>query len=871
MTLKNLVWLIAVILFIIPFFWFSHGQADFGGDSSRLYFYEPVRLLQYLDVLSSNRTVVSPDISELFMVPFLIVLTVLKFLLFNNYSLLLNCFNGFLLAGGFLGVYGILRELIAAPEKSASPSASDRSSRDRSLGGRAAYVAAIFGGLFYIFSGILMYNWQKYINSFHVMAVYPIAIWFFLRYLNSKDKRYLIYLLLWTLVFSWNFSFVAAPLFFSFFPLAFLLLLLYAIITQRLQLFVKGVLIVVLIFFFLQAFHLVQLGLSLVDSSSSISTVIFSSAGKLQRGLSYFEGNAPRVRLIYNLLAYPQYYLYATVGAPPGIFKMITDYGIRYGGVLFIFPLIVVLSLLVKKDRRDQLVSLSLLGVFLLVTFFMTANLFGPYGPDFYARLFYLPGFSMFRSFYGAFATIFVFMYALLFGWSLYYILEHVRRRWLRAVILTFLALVMLHSAVPLLTGQISNTVHDQSNNISLAHKFKPSYEQAVAYLRTAQIKSSVLSLPLLNFNYQIIGGQYGGAYVGIATFPMLAGRSTYSGLAAFDYPGSSVLSQDFIRAMIQARDYRALKRLLPFLNLNILFNDTDDTLYHDFYGWPYSKELKELFPNTAAVSQFIAGLGYQPLLQKDNYQILYQPETWLPLLYTPRRVIHVPSSEAFKQWITTTDDYDPRSLVYNRQLFTSAVADAIPADMVTPTLEFKKISTTQYRVIAHKVRGSFPIVLNEAWKDGWQLIPLPAGYGQCTDLAMDFDQLLAADLTEVKAKCAAGLIHETGKQFVSRELQGTIQNNNLAGGSLMETFGRTPLPDQYHLPANEYANSWWIDLDYWQQNFGGLLRQNTDGSYELEMVIQIRTMKYLYAAVAVSVLTLLALLIWLWILKRKS
>jgi len=34
--------IISVILFFIPFFWLKPGEMDLGGDSTRLYFYDPV-------------------------------------------------------------------------------------------------------------------------------------------------------------------------------------------------------------------------------------------------------------------------------------------------------------------------------------------------------------------------------------------------------------------------------------------------------------------------------------------------------------------------------------------------------------------------------------------------------------------------------------------------------------------------------------------------------------------------------------------------------------------------------------------------------------------------------------------------------------
>jgi len=44
---KNIpAYVIALLLFILPFFWLRHGFVNLGGDSGRLYFFEPLAILK---------------------------------------------------------------------------------------------------------------------------------------------------------------------------------------------------------------------------------------------------------------------------------------------------------------------------------------------------------------------------------------------------------------------------------------------------------------------------------------------------------------------------------------------------------------------------------------------------------------------------------------------------------------------------------------------------------------------------------------------------------------------------------------------------------------------------------------------------------
>lgn len=69
-TLNKLPYLFTIILFIIPFFWLKPGEIDIGGDSSRLYFYDPMAFLKnvaWYGISTQGTGVIEPNY---FYIPF---------------------------------------------------------------------------------------------------------------------------------------------------------------------------------------------------------------------------------------------------------------------------------------------------------------------------------------------------------------------------------------------------------------------------------------------------------------------------------------------------------------------------------------------------------------------------------------------------------------------------------------------------------------------------------------------------------------------------------------------------------------------------------------------------------------------------------
>jgi len=257
---------------------------------------------------------------------------------------------------------------------------------------------------------------------------------------------------------------------------------------------------------------------------------------------------------------------------------------------------------------------------------------------------------------------------------------------------------------------------------------------------------------------------------------------------------------------------------------------------------------------------------------------------------------------------------------------------------VMMPTLEFKKINPTKYRVRVHSASGVFPLVFSESFHDGWKAYlatPNQETRSKKQDTNLNSykildgnseDQATMAELQDyidngfvttlgdmreksvehkkwvdpVKASAddrgAGGkevldYIEKYNIDFVSKNFQGTIQNDNLPAGNIFETWFRRPIENNAnHLTANGYANAWVIDtnlicqsnsklknqisnIKMGDQGLSGSCIQNPDGSYDFELVVEFWPQRLFYVGLFISGMTLLACVGYLgydWRKRRK-
>src|SRR5258708_10520293 len=111
---KNyLVILITFILFSIPFFWIKPNEMDLGGDSSRLYFYDPLNFL-INNSLYFSETITNGSRSfwpQFYFLPYVLFLLLIKSVI-NSPYFLISFINGIKVSISFLSVYLIIKIIL---------------------------------------------------------------------------------------------------------------------------------------------------------------------------------------------------------------------------------------------------------------------------------------------------------------------------------------------------------------------------------------------------------------------------------------------------------------------------------------------------------------------------------------------------------------------------------------------------------------------------------------------------------------------------------------------------------------------------------------------------------------------------------------
>ena len=239
-----------------------------------------------------------------------------------------------------------------------------------------------------------------------------------------------------------------------------------------------------------------------------------------------------------------------------------------------------------------------------------------------------------------------------------------------------------------------------------------------------------------------------------------------------------------------------------------------------------------------------------------------------------------------------------------------------------TQTLEFKKINPTKYRIVVHGAKGEFPLVFSESFHEGWKSylvassldsrrsLPRTPIRGENDGLAnykiLDGNADDQATKEELKGFIDKGwittlgdgkereLIHQKwdssaniwqGNQvfdysekyridFISKNFQGTIQNDNLPSGQFYETWFKKPIEDnKNHLMVNGYANSWLMNTDKLCSVPSNCIK-NADGSYDFEIIVEFWPQRLYYLGLYISGTTLICslfYLLWTWTRKERS
>ncbi len=573
---------------------------DLGGDSSRFYFYDPIHYLNQSLYSISYGAFGLENTTFYASIPLFLVLSFLKFILQSS-TVLITSFHGFTLSVAFLACYLIIKDLLQQEVDKGR------------FGKNIIEASAILAGVFYNFSPVPILNWDHVLLISNVVFLNPLMFFLLLRFFLSGNMTYVLGMLLISFIFAPNFSFAGAPPFFSFYPIVIPFLILYTKFVANKPIPVKKIVVSAVLFFLIQAFQLAPQIEGLLMPGNVINTAVFSQQAIVDRGLGYFTAVAPSIKTSLNLLTLPQ----------------MTKLN-WYAFFFIVFPLILVLGFIWNK-KKGYLLS----GVFfLIVLFFASANI-TKVGFTLYIALFQIPGFSMFRNFYGQWFRSYDFFYMLLFGQAMAIVLSKLDKQFHRYFLVSLIFILLLITSWPMINGVLVNTDLWQSKNIKSHIEMDPQYEKVLEFIRALPVDGRFISLPMSDYSYQILQGKNGGAYMGPSTITYLTQKGEFIGPGDFGSFNSAFLTA------VRDKNYLAVKNMLAIFNVKYIFYNSDPYIYGDnFPAFPYDN-VRKYFPATQEEYQaFIKDLDLEKIVDfGDKYHIYALKDSdYLPHIYAAKK-----------------------------------------------------------------------------------------------------------------------------------------------------------------------------------------------------------------------------------------
>lgn len=574
--------ILAVVIFIIGFLWVKPGFLDLGGDSSRLYFYDPINYLKGQSLYSVSPSVLGGENFSYYGIPFFLFLSILKSI-FRSPWLLISVFYGFSISLAFVFVYKSVREIIGSFFDQAHEASS--------------VLASLIGGLYYVFSPTPILNWGHNISTYNQVFLNPMIFYFLIKFLHSQRRFYLGIVLLLTIVFSTNFSVVGAPPLLAFYPLTFSYLYFHMRLIKQQSMPWKDICMGFVMFIGIHVFQFFPTVMNIFSPASPIGHVIFSTSGKIDRGQGYFSGLTDSIKVSISWIGLPQ-------------LTKVTLIGYLHA----IFPFFFFVALLKNKSKSLLLTALF----FCFALFWETANI-TTIGASWYKSLFVIPGFSIFRNYYAQFTYVYLFFYVLLLSQSLFFIFERIKIKYVKSIV-SGLSVLLLITAWPLITGSIINSTFPSSTTKTIL-RMDPSYDKLLSFFRAVPKEGKIMLLPQTDYGYQVLSGiDDNTAYIGPSTISYLTGKQDFSGMEELES------WKDQILYLVRTKQYDKFKKIIGLLGVKYIFYNSDPRIYGpSFLDFPYS-EVKHFFPSSQqGYREFIDNLRVHELLNIDNKYFVYE------------------------------------------------------------------------------------------------------------------------------------------------------------------------------------------------------------------------------------------------------
>lgn len=556
--------------------------------------------------------------------------------------------------------------------------------------------------------------------------------------------------------------------------------------------------------------------------------------------------------------------------------------------IILIIPFVLIIwNLFIRPDKQkmEHRKKYVIVFGFALLVFFLNKGINQPLKDVYLWMLNNIPFFIIFKSPLEKFSILLVFLLTIV----LIPVLANKKYKWSFYVFTIYL----LACSIPYLTlNFIPDFKIEEDKYVSRRYLYKENYFNAREELNTDKLDYRYLSLPG-SLNYQV-------------TILNHDGNKYYRGMDPLVYS----INKPFIAA------YSALSPEFDSIFDNFSSDLIDTSL--NIYGIKKIVINQDIYPSFGVREEEKLETLLDIFTKKNDKTefdsvTIFNRENFLPHFYTAKNIIVTNSSIDQMPVLLFGDNQAERSVAYikNQNIGKEVVLKQLRENMrgydKAPALEFKKISSTKYRVRIHDASGQFPVVFNESFHNGWKAYlvkPNQDTRDERRETNLDTYKILngneddQANRSKLADYINKGWVTYLGDgkekeikhkkwenngekldyiekyriDFISKNFQGTIQNDNLPEGRLWETWFRKPIDNNAdHLMANGYANSWIIDTEKVCADNPSFCTKNSDGSYDFEIVVEFWPQRLYYLGCIISITTLISCLLWIGVLRIKG
>ncbi|MHB1703228.1 MAG: hypothetical protein ACYCS0_03280 [bacterium] len=425
-------------------------------------------------------------------------------------------------------------------------------------------------------------------------------------------------------------------------------------------------------------------------------------------------------------------------------------------------------------------------------------------------------------------------------------------------------------------------------------------YNKAENFFSKTKINYNILSLPLfypnINFNWHF-------GYLGGMPLYLLYGHSIIR-VVSNNEPQASLL------ILLQNYEYPNLQNFLGKFSTRYVILQNDVILpksniigasaYANFDSYMKYLSKKELMSilDTSKGIKLVKRYGKLDIYKLSN-------KYFLPRVWVPKKLIFVNNELKLRDLakymvpITMQDSFKVRTAVlvkltsqnkklekvknnelnniinkYSRQYALSKKTIYVPNKLLkisetakkiaAPSIEFKEINPSKYTVIVHNAKSNFPLIFNLMYLKGWNVYP------------QIYPKNAENNYQNANSVSKSGNKNITffGRKFISQNINGTIQNNNIPNGHILQTLFEKPLPSKYHFIANGYANSWWININDIKKLGPQYYKVNKNGTIDFKLIIDYWPQRLFYIGIIISATTVVVFglyLIYDGVKRRKT